>query len=169
VQVELLDEDHRAIGGMDKLSAHEAPGHLHAAFSVFLVDEQGRLLLQRRAATKYHFAGLWSNTCCSHPAPGEDLVTAAAARTRHEIGVDADLRVVGAFTYRAVDESSGLVEHERDTVLVGTVSSSVPVAPHPDEVDETAWVSPADLRARLREDPGAFTPWLAAALECGLP
>jgi isopentenyl-diphosphate delta-isomerase len=159
-EVELLDGT-----AMDKLAAHQTPGFLHRAFSVFVLDAEDRVLLQRRALSKYHFAGLWSNTCCSHPGPGDDLPTVAAARTRHEVGVDVALSVVGAFTYRAEDPASGLVEHEHDTVLVGRVASGTVPVPHPDEVVETRWLSLPDLRAALAFDPDAFTPWLAQALE----
>ncbi len=93
--LELVDEDGRTIGTAEKLSAHQAPGQLHRAFSVFLFDEQGRLLLQQRALGKYHSPGVWSNTCCGHPYPGEAPFAAAARRTFEELGVSPSLLARG--------------------------------------------------------------------------
>lgn len=165
-RVELLDETGTTSGSMGKREAHQAPGHLHRAFSVFVVDEDDRVLLQRRAPGKYHFAGMWSNTCCSHPGPGDDVAEVAALRTYHEVGVQVALEVVGAFTYRAVDETSGLVEHEHDTVLLGRVSRGTTARPHPDEVAETRWLGVGQLRQELAQSPSSFTPWLGAAMDC---
>jgi isopentenyl-diphosphate delta-isomerase len=95
---------------MDKLQAHQGEGHLHRAFSVFLFDGD-RVLLQRRAMTKYHFAGLWTNSCCGHPAPDSDVRGQAVRRTKQELGVDVQLVIRGDFLYRALDPTSGLVEH----------------------------------------------------------
>lgn len=146
---------------MEKLAAHQAPGHLHEAFSVLLVDGD-RTLLQRRADTKYHFPGLWTNATCSHPVG--DVVRDAQERLRFEMGIEAALEVVGSFTYRAEDPVSGLVEHEHDTVLVGR--GSYQAAPNPDEVAEVRWVALDDLRRELEQDPSAFTPWLPGVLTC---
>jgi isopentenyl-diphosphate delta-isomerase len=170
-QVLLRGADGTAVGSMDKQSAHEPPGHLHEAFSVLLYDDandadEAHVLLQRRATTKYHFAGLWTNACCSHPSAAGDLVVQAVRRTLEELGVTVDLEVVGAFTYRAEDVLTGLVEHEHDTVLVGYVATGTRFAPDPSEVDAVRWVTPADLDAELEDRPAAFTPWLAQALEC---
>lgn len=87
IMLELVDENGTTIGTAEKLAAHQAPGQLHRAFSVFLFDEQGRLLLQRRALGKYHSPGVWSNTCCGHPYPGEAPFAAAARRTYEELGL----------------------------------------------------------------------------------
>ena len=148
-------------GTMDKISAHKAPGFLHEAFSVLLLDGD-RTLLQRRAATKYHFPGLWTNACCSHPLT--DVVAEAQARLLFEVGIEAALEVVGSFTYRATDPVSGLVEHEHDTVLVGHTSATG--NPNPDEVSELRWVALADLRAEMAATPEVFTPWFAGVLDC---
>lgn len=161
----LRGTDGDAAGSMDKQSAHEPPGHLHEAFSVLLYDDT-RVLLQRRATTKYHFAGLWTNACCSHPSAAGDLVDQAVRRTQQELGVTVDLEVVGAFTYRAEDVLTGLVEHEHDTVLVGYVPTGTRFAPDPTEVEAVRWLTPAELDEELRDRPAAFTPWLAQALEC---
>lgn len=161
--VVLVDSDDNEVGQLAKLDAHLAPGHLHRAFSVFATDRDGRLLMQRRAATKYHFGGLWTNTCCSHPLPGEQVVDAAVRRTREEFGlVLGQARSVGAFTYRAVDAESGLVEHEYDTVVSGTVEGDP--SPNPGEIDEFRWIDRASLDRWLVSEPDRFTPWFSLAL-----
>ena len=148
---------------MGKLDAHASPGVLHRAFSVFLFDRRGRLLLQRRSEQKHHFRGRWSNTCCSHPRPGETVAAGATRRLREELGISASVREVGSFTYRAADPDSGLVEVEFDHVLVGRHDGGAD--PDPAEVGEVRWVALADLRRQLLADREAFTPWLPLALE----
>jgi isopentenyl-diphosphate delta-isomerase len=166
--VELVSADGASRGSMDKLRAHQSPGHLHRAFSVLLLDEDGRVLLQRRAAGKYHFAGRWTNSCCGHPAPGIDVVLEAQDRTFAELGLDVSLELVGSFQYQAADETSGLVEHELDTVLVGRLPRGGAPAPDPAEVSATRLVTVRDLEAELAQAPGAFTPWLPQVLACAL-
>ncbi len=162
--VELVDEDGLSVGSLDKLLAHRDPGHLHRAFSVVLHDERGRVLLQRRADEKYHFAGRWSNSCCGHPPPGSALQSAARDRTFAELGVDVPLHLVGSFVYRATDEDSGLVEHELDSVLVGQLPADTVPLLDPSEVSATRWVGLAALVVELTADPRAFTPWLPQVL-----
>jgi isopentenyl-diphosphate Delta-isomerase len=166
--VELVDEAGTAIGSCSVADAHTAPGRTHRAFSVLLRDEAGRLLLQRRAAVKTRFAGRWSNTCCGHPAPGEDVAAAAARRLAAEMGLTAGqitpLSEVGVLPYQAADPASGLVEREWDHVLVATLTRGAPV-PDPAEVSEYAWVSPADLRAGIAARPGDYSPWLPGVLD----
>jgi len=151
---------------MPKLAAHEAPGHLHLAFSVFLFDPAGRLLVQQRASSKYHFPGIWANACCSHPEPGDELVASAQRRLAEELGVTAELRDAGSFVYRAVDPVSGRVEHELDHVLVGTLNPGEVPAPAPDEVEAVAWVEPGDLSGAGPER--GYAPWFAEALRIAL-
>ena len=160
-QVVLVDRDGAAIGVADKLAAHRAPGTLHLAFSVFLFDTDGRLLVQRRAAAKYHFPLVWANSCCSHPQPGEELVAAAESRVAEELGLKITLNTVGSFVYRAKDDVSGLVEHEFDWVLVGALDD-VP-RPDPAEVAEVRLVSKDELDEALRTL--EFAPWFAVALK----
>ena len=159
VDVVLVDADDREIGRAEKLEAHRS-GALHRAFSAFVFADEGRVLLQRRARTKYHSGGLWSNTCCGHPLPGEEISTAARRRLREEMGIDVALTPIARFTYRA-ELDGGLVEHEIDHVLVGSWSGSP--APDPAEVGEWGWIAPADLDRELRDDPGRFTAWLPLA------
>ncbi|HSK96139.1 MAG TPA: isopentenyl-diphosphate Delta-isomerase, partial [Euzebyales bacterium] len=135
--VVVLDDDAEVVGQMDKLAAHARPPTPHLAFSVVLLDHTGATLLQRRANAKYHFAGRWSNACCSHPRPGEPLRREARRRIAAELHVDCDpLEVRGAFWYRADDPVSGLAEHEYDVVLVGRFRGVV--RPDPAEVSDIA-------------------------------
>src|SRR5918997_6014944 len=116
-EVILVDERDRVLGASGKLRAHRE-GALHRAFSVFVFDGEGRLLLQKRARGKYHSAGLWSNTACGHPRPGEATREAARRRLREEMGFDCGLREAFQFLYRA-ELGGALVEHEYDHVLIG--------------------------------------------------
>jgi isopentenyl-diphosphate delta-isomerase len=156
----LVDASDREVGQAPKLAAHRQ-GILHRAFSVFLFDTGGRLLLQRRAQGKYHSGGLWSNTCCGHPRPGEGLVDAAQRRLAEEMGVTCALRPVGSFTYRA--RVGDLEEHELDHVLVGRHEGDP--RPAASEVDAWRWVAPAEAVAELAAGPERFTPWFARALD----
>jgi isopentenyl-diphosphate delta-isomerase len=158
-RVVLVDAEDRAIGTAEKLRAHQT-GELHRAVSVFVLDEKGRVLLQRRAAGKYHSAGKWSNTCCGHPRPGEDPRAAAERRLREEMGVTCGLRSVGYFVYRA--EVGGLVEHELDHVFIGEFDGE-PNA-NPAEVDDWAWMGLRELRADCAARPERYTVWLPLAL-----
>ena len=131
---------------------------------MLLFDRHGNVLIQQRAAVKTRFPLQWANTCCGHPAPGQPVLEAAAIRLREEFGMAAELTEVGAFRYRAGDETTGRVEHEYDHVLIG-VAGEVPPQPDPAEVATWAWMAPGSLRADLAEHPGRYTPWLAEVLE----
>jgi isopentenyl-diphosphate delta-isomerase len=160
----LVDEDDNPIGFEEKLQAHMDGGKLHRAFSVFIFNAAGELLLQQRSRGKYHFGGRWSNTCCSHPLRGEDdVATAARSRLMHEMGLDVELRPVFTFTYRATDPASGLTEHEYDHVLIGRAEGAP--RPDPSEVSAARWVSLDALQRELDTSPGRFTPWLSIALD----
>jgi isopentenyl-diphosphate Delta-isomerase len=166
ILLELVDEDGVTVGTAEKLSAHQAPGHLHRAFSVFLFDERGRLLLQRRALGKYHSPGVWSNTCCGHPYPGEPPFVAAARRTAEELGAaPVSMREAGTVRYNHPDPASGLVEQEYNHLFVGLVGG--PLAPDPGEIGETAFVTPAELAA-LRGS-ATFSAWFQTVLDAALP
>ncbi|MFE6157539.1 isopentenyl-diphosphate Delta-isomerase [Streptomyces sp. NPDC056486] len=166
ILLELVDEDGRTIGTAEKLSAHQAPGQLHRAFSVFLFDEQGRLLLQQRALGKYHSPGVWSNTCCGHPYPGEAPFAAAARRTYEELGVSPSLLAqAGTVRYNHPDPDSGLVEQEFNHLFVGMVQS--PLRADPSEVGETAFVTADELALRHAEGP--FSAWFMTVLDAARP
>ncbi|MFI1252930.1 isopentenyl-diphosphate Delta-isomerase [Streptomyces netropsis] len=166
IMLELVDEDGRTIGTAEKLSAHVAPGRLHRAFSVFLFDDRGRLLLQRRALGKYHSPGVWSNTCCGHPYPDEPPFVAAARRTGEELGLAPSLmREAGTVRYNHPDPASGLVEQEYNHLFVGTVTAEPD--PDPEEIGETAFVTPAELDALVAEHP--FSAWFMTVLDAARP
>lgn len=153
--VVLVDERDTEIGTMEKQRAH-AEGRLHRALSVFVLNARGEMLLQRRAASKYHSGGLWTNACCSHPRPGEPVEAAARRRLREEMGIDCPLEPAFRFTYRA-DVGGGLVEHEYDHVFLARHDGDP--APDPDEVDAWRWVSVARLADEVADEPERFTPW----------
>ncbi|MBW3570944.1 MAG: isopentenyl-diphosphate Delta-isomerase [Gemmatimonadetes bacterium] len=154
-RVVLVDENDAEVGTLEKQRAH-LEGRLHRALSVFVLNSRGEMLLQRRAPGKYHSGGLWTNTCCSHPRPGEAVDLAARRRLREEMGIDTAVTPLFQFTYRA-QVGPGLVEHEYDHVFAGRYDGD-PV-PSVDEVDAWRWVPVRDLVNEVRDDPGAFTPW----------
>ncbi|MGA5444648.1 isopentenyl-diphosphate Delta-isomerase [Streptomyces griseoincarnatus] len=166
ILLELVDEEGVTVGTAEKLSAHQPPGKLHRAFSVFLFDERGRLLLQQRALGKYHSPGVWSNTCCGHPYPGEAPFAAAARRTYEELGVSPSLMAeAGTVRYNHPDPVSGLVEQEYNHLFVGMVQSTV--RPDGNEVAATAFVTPEDLAERHATD--TFSAWFMTVLDAARP
>ncbi|WP_405016590.1 isopentenyl-diphosphate Delta-isomerase [Kitasatospora sp. NBC_00070] len=166
ILLELVDDEGVTIGTAEKLSAHQQPGRLHRAFSVFLFDRQGRMLLQRRALTKYHSPGVWSNTCCGHPYPDEQPFVAAARRTAEELGVaPALLCEAGTVRYDLPDEASGLIEREWNHLFVGLVTGDL--APDPDEVDDTVFVTAEELKALEAAKPTSV--WFRTVFEAALP
>ena len=144
---------------MEKIEAHEK-GLLHRAFSVFIFNEQGEMLLQQRAPGKYHSPNLWTNACCSHPAPGEEVSAAAHRRLKEEMGFDTELDKAFAFTYRA-EFDNGLTEHEFDHVFAGRYNG--PVNPDPLEVSRYRYINLRELRKEMQEQPGQFTEWFKIA------
>jgi isopentenyl-diphosphate delta-isomerase len=152
----LVNEANRAIGSGGKLAVHQE-GLLHRAFSIFLFDDEGRVLLQRRDHGKYHSGGLWANTCCGHPRVGERTLPAAHRRLGEELGMGAGL----AFGFRAryrTPLDHGLIENELVYVFVGRVAG--PPAPNPDEVCETRVMALPDLIADTKARPDAYAYWL---------
>ncbi|MER6997783.1 isopentenyl-diphosphate Delta-isomerase [Streptomyces sp. NPDC000410] len=166
ILLELVDADGRTIGTAEKLSAHQEPGQLHRAFSVFLFNGEGHLLLQQRALSKYHSPGVWSNTCCGHPYPGEDPKAAATRRVGEELGLsEFTLTPAGTVTYHHPDEISGLVEKEFNHLFVGIVDQ--PVDLNPDEVNDTRYVTRQELKELQQEKP--VSAWFDTVLEAALP
>ncbi len=160
--VELVDENGVTIGTAEKMEVHLDGGKLHRAFSVFLLDGLGRLLLQQRAKGKYHSAGAWSNTCCGHPSPGESPHDAAIRRLCEELGIQMEaLRAAGTVRYHVTDPVSGLVEQEWNHLFVG-LYDGVPV-PAPAEVASYRSVSLVELDEMLKAEP--FTPWFASVFQ----
>lgn len=162
-EVILVDEADRELGTADKLSAHQDGGRLHRAFSVFIFNSAGQMLLQKRSASKYHFGGLWTNACCSHPRPGETMALAARIRLKQEFGFTADLTPAFSFIYRAVDGASGLTEYEVDHVFLGRFDGEP--APDPQEIDEWKWVDRNGLSSDARAHPERYSPWFRIALQ----
>lgn len=164
----LVDPLDHAIGTATKERTHWE-GLLHRAFSVVLLREHDgatQVLLARRAACKYHAAGLWGNSCCSHPRVGEDLVSAAQRRMQEELGCTMrNVREIGSFVYRAAF-ANGLTEYEYDHVLLATLDGEL--APRVDEVDATWWVDADELSRLLRTIPTAFAPWALTVLPMAL-
>lgn len=156
----LVNEQDEAIGTMEKIEAHEK-GLLHRAFSVFIINDAGDILLQRRALEKYHSAGLWTNACCSHPYPGEDTAVAAHRRLQEEMGFDCELREIFSFTYKTGFDN-GLTEHEFDHVLLGTYNG--PITPASSEVCDYRYLSSGEILELMEKEPAAFTIWFHRAL-----
>jgi isopentenyl-diphosphate delta-isomerase len=156
----LVDRSDRELGTEEKLRAHQT-GALHRAVSVFLFDAEHRLLLQRRADGKYHSAGKWSNTCCSHPRPGETPLAAAARRLTEEMGIACDLAPAFSFIYRA-DLGDGLVEHELDHVFIGAFDGTP--EPDPREVQAWEWMPLSAVAADCDKNGDRYTRWLPLAL-----
>ena len=160
--VTLVDADNNVVGSCGKIAAHRE-GRLHRAFSILIANPDGELLLQRRAAGKYHFANRWSNACCGHPRPGEITNEAARRRLVEELGFCVPLAQVAELSYRAEDAASGLVEHEYLHVFHGRYAGDP--CPNPIEVGACRWMPRDRLRRELAARPDWFTPWLALLVE----
>jgi len=157
----LVDEQDCEIGAAPKLEAH-CCGWLHRAFSVFLFDRQKKLLVQRRAKNKYHSGGLWANSCCSHPRPGEETFAAAHRRLREELGVDCEFKELFTFIYKA-ELDKGLFEHEYDHILIGCFD--VPLMLDCEEVMAWQWLSLDQLKDEIKNKPEQYASWLRLSLE----
>jgi isopentenyl-diphosphate delta-isomerase type 1 len=167
-QLILVDEQDNELGVAGKLSAHQQ-GLMHRAFSVFIFREchgQTELLLQQRQLDKYHCGGLWTNTCCSHPRPGELTIAAGQRRLQEEMGFSSELEEAGVFHYIA-HFNNGLTENEVDHVLVGCYAGQA-ILPNDQEVHAYRWVEISNLQNQLAENEELFTPWFAQALTIAL-
>ncbi|MGI9157752.1 MAG: isopentenyl-diphosphate Delta-isomerase [Marmoricola sp.] len=160
--VVLLDQQGRAVGTLPKSQAHHRDTPLHLAFSCYVFDDAGRVLLTRRALHKVTWPGVWTNSCCGHPAPGEDLADAVRRRVRQELGIELGTGLDGLrlllprFRYRAVMDD-GVVENEMCPVFVATTSDVV--RPDPDEVDDVAWVPWTEFRTGVLDAGRPVSPW----------
>jgi isopentenyl-diphosphate delta-isomerase len=158
-QVILVDVHDNPLGVMEKMDAH-VQGLLHRAFSVFLFNEHGDMLLQKRALSKYHSPGLWTNTCCSHPRPGELVESAAKRRLVEEMGIIAAIEPAFHFIYEA-QLDQGLIEHELDHVFVGTYEGII--KPNEQEVSDYLYLNMEELKTKLLQSPNDFTVWFRIA------
>lgn len=159
-EVILVDKKDKVLGFMEKIQAHEE-GLLHRAFSVFLFNSKNELLLQKRALSKYHSPGLWTNTCCSHPRKGEDSLSGAKRRLKEEMGMVCELQYDHHFIYK-VSLDQGMTEHELDHVFVG-VSDDVPVL-NRDEVCDYSYVTMDECVSDMLVNPDHYTEWFKIAL-----
>lgn len=165
-KIVLVDNSDNETGSGEKFAVH-LQGKSHRAFSVFILrKKQNRfeLLMQQRSANKYHSANLWTNTCCGHPRPGEDIINAAKRRLNEEMGLIADLKEIAPFHYQAEFKDVGLIENEFDHVLVGFLSDDN-IHPNTNEVQNYAWVDIKKLQADLASNPQKYTAWLRPALD----
>ncbi|PRD48497.1 isopentenyl-diphosphate Delta-isomerase [Sphingobacterium haloxyli] len=158
-KVVLVDIEDNAIGEMEKLLAHQQ-GELHRAFSVFIFNDEGALLLQKRAAHKYHGGGLWTNTCCSHPQWSEDITMSAMERLDYEMGIKCDLKLVYSFIYNEPVENN-LIEHELDYVFIGQTNQN-PVL-NKNEASDYKWMKTTEILSDINENPSHYTVWFRQA------
>ena len=160
-KVILVDKNDNQVGLMPKLEAHEK-GVLHRAFSIFIFNSKYELLLQKRASSKYHSGGLWTNTCCSHPREGEDILDAANRRLDEEMGIKTSLRKVYDFIYKA-ELDNQLTEHEFDHVFYG-VCENDPIL-NKDEAEDFKWVDMETLNNDIIKNEDNYTVWFKIAFE----
>lgn len=160
-KIVLVDQNDKKTGIEEKIKTHKQ-GKLHRAFSIFVFNSQGQLLLQKRSKTKYHCAGLWTNTCCSHPRSGEALEQAIHRRLKEEMGFDCDLKKRFNFIYQA-KFANGLIENEYDHVFVGKFEHDF--KPNLDEIDAWKWISINELKKDINKNPEKYTPWLKIILK----
>lgn len=153
--VVLVNEKDEQIGLMPKMEAHEK-AKLHRAFSVFVYNDKGEMMLQQRALCKYHSPGLWTNTCCSHQRDGEDNIAAGKRRLMEEMGFSTELKETISFVYKAPFDN-GLTEHEFDHILVGDYEGEPNI--NPEEVADWKWSGVEEVKKEISENPALFTEW----------
>lgn len=159
-EVILVNEKDEAIGTMEKMEAHQK-GKLHRAFSIFIYNSKGEMLLQQRSVSKYHNGGLWTNACCSHPKPGESIEMAASRRLMEELGFAAPLTKIFDFTYKA-DFVNGLTEHEFDHVFYGVFDGEIKADIR--EVKDVRFITTTEIKNDISQNPLSYTPWFKIAL-----
>lgn len=160
IEVILVDRKDNKIGIEEKLKAHKE-GKLHRSFSIFIFNKKGKLLIQRRAKTKYHSGGLWSNSCCSHPRPGKNLLKEAKKRLKEEMGFECKLKRAFSFYYKV--KVGKLIEHEFDHVFLGKFEGNP--KPNPEEVEDFKWVKPEELKKDIKKNPKKYTSWFKIIYE----
>jgi isopentenyl-diphosphate Delta-isomerase len=160
-KVVLVDENDNEIGTENKMKAHQEGGKLHRAFSVFIFNSKGEALIQRRAHDKYHCPGLWTNTCCSHPSPGESTEKAASRRLNEEMGFSCDVKKIFSKKY-SLKLDNDLWEKEFDHIFIGEYEGEIKI--NPEEVSEWKWVSIEKLKEDIENNPDNYTPWFRLLL-----
>lgn len=160
-QVILVNEQDEELGLMPKMEAHER-AVLHRAFSVFVLNDKDELMLQQRAAHKYHSPMLWTNTCCSHQRKGEQNIQAGKRRLQEEMGFECELKELFSFVYKAPFDN-GLTEHELDHVMIGRYNGD-PVI-NPEEVESFKWMSLIDVKSDIAVNPQDYTAWFKIIFE----
>ena len=158
-QVILVNEKDEAIGSVEKIEAHRK-GLLHRAFSIFIFNSKGEMLLQQRAFHKYHSGGLWSNACCSHPRPDEETKKASLRRLKEELGIETSLEKIFDFLYKTSFEN-GLIEYEFDHVFAGEYEGGINI--NPEEVTGYCYKTLTEIKASLQTDPKKYTAWFHLA------
>lgn len=159
MDVILVDEQDMPVGAMEKMEVHQK-ALLHRAFSIFIFNERGEMLLHKRADKKYHSGGLWTNACCSHPRPGEDTLAAARKRLQEEMGIVTDIKKAFDFVYRA-ELDNGLTEHEFDHVFTGIYSGEI--VPDKEEVSDYCYKTIDEIKDSIRSHPQKYTEWFKIA------
>lgn len=159
-EIVLVDEHDREIGQMDKMEGHRI-GALHRAFSVLIYNSKGEMLIQKRAKEKYHSGGLWSNACCSHPRPGEDLAVAVCRRLKEELNIDLQPTFSHKFIYKVIFPNK-LIEHELDHVFIGTFDGEP--LPNKAEIEDWKYISPQELRKDISDNPSNYSHWFKIIL-----
>ena len=159
-KVILVNKKDKVIGVEEKMKAH-LQGKLHRAFSIILFNRKGEVLIQKRAKSKYHSAGLWTNTCCSHPRPKEKIDQAAKRRLKEEMGIETNLKKIFSFIYKA--KLGSLVEYEFDHVFFGRFNGKP--KPNEKEVEDWQWIKLADLKTNIAKNPQKYTPWFKIIFE----
>jgi isopentenyl-diphosphate Delta-isomerase len=155
----LVDEQDNEIGLLPKMATHEQ-GLLHRAFSIFLFTNEGEMILQQRAANKYHSPNLWTNACCSHPMPNEIIENAATRRLKEELGIEVNMQKIFSFVYKA-DMDNGLIEHEYDHVFIGEYDTEIPF--NTEEVASIKNISLQQLEISINQNPEEYTAWFLIA------
>ena len=160
-KVILVDENDKEIGTCEKLKAHKE-GKLHRAFSIFIFNSKGELLLQQRAKEKYHSGGLWTNTVCSHPEPNKDILKSIKSRLKEEMGFSTKVKELFSFIYKS-DYKNGLIEYEFDHVFFGLYEKNP--KPNPEEVMDFKWIKIEDIKNDINNNPNKYTSWFKVILE----
>ena len=160
-EIILVDEKDNHTGTGEKMTVHKE-GKLHRAFSVFIFNSKNKLMLQQRAKSKYHSPGLWTNTCCSHPRPGEKTLDAAKRRLKEEMGFKCDLKEAFSFIYKAKFDN-GLSEHEYDHVFIGKFDGNPKLDKN--EAEDWKWISLLELKNDMKKNPDNYTYWLKVSID----